>query len=214
MTKPILYGLSRSVYTRIVRLTLEEKKIDYTFEEVDIFGEAGVPPHYLKHHPFGRIPTLVYEEFTLYETGAITRYIDEVFPGISLQPRKTKPRARMNQIISLLDAYAYRPMIWPVFVQRVSIPEKGGTSNETEIAEALPAIKTCLEVLEMLLGNQPFFIGSQLTLADLYATPILLYFNHTPEGRQMLSTQAHLSRWLEKMQSRSSVEHTKSIYGC
>lgn len=43
----------------------------------------------------------------------------------------------MNQIIGLLDAYAYRPMIWGVFVERVTVPRAGGTPNEATISEAL-----------------------------------------------------------------------------
>ena len=50
-------GLSRSVYTRIARLALEEKGVRYTLEEVEIFGPAGVPAEHLARQPFGRIPS-------------------------------------------------------------------------------------------------------------------------------------------------------------
>jgi len=43
MTDPVLFGLSRSVYTRIARLALEEKGVRYTLEEVEIFGPTGAP---------------------------------------------------------------------------------------------------------------------------------------------------------------------------
>jgi hypothetical protein len=39
-----LYGLERSVYTRIARLALEEKGVAYTLHETEIFGPGGVPP--------------------------------------------------------------------------------------------------------------------------------------------------------------------------
>ena len=58
MSDPVLYGLSRSVYTRIARLALEEKGVRYTLEEVEIFGADGVPEEYLARQPFGRIPVL------------------------------------------------------------------------------------------------------------------------------------------------------------
>ena len=38
-----LLGLRISVYTRIARLALEEKKVDYELQEVDIFADAGPP---------------------------------------------------------------------------------------------------------------------------------------------------------------------------
>ena len=47
-----LLGLRISVYTRIVRLALEEKKVAYELEEVDIFADSGPPQEYLLRHPF------------------------------------------------------------------------------------------------------------------------------------------------------------------
>jgi glutathione S-transferase len=89
-----LYGLGRSVYTRIARLALEEKGVGYTLEEVEIFGPDGAPPEHLERHPFGRIPALEHAGFVLYETVAITRYIDEAFAGPRLQPEDVIARAK------------------------------------------------------------------------------------------------------------------------
>lgn len=212
MTLPILYGLNISVYTRMVQITLREKAVEYVFREVDIFDGVGVPLDYLKLHPFGKIPAWVHQGFELYEAGAIMRYIDEAFSGPNLQPQSIHARARMNQTMSLLDSYAYRPMIWPVFVERVSGPRQGRICNEAEIEKVIPALRTCLKALAALLGNQPFFAGEQLTLADLCAAPILLYFNLTPEGLQMLSSHPNLNNWLKEMKSRKSILETRSIY--
>jgi glutathione S-transferase len=212
MTAPVLYGLRRSVYTRIARVVLEEKRVGYTFEEIEIFAPDGVPRAHFERHPFGRVPTFDHDGFMLYETGAITRYIDEAFPGVPLQPNAARARARMNQTISVLDAYAYQPMIWGVFVQRISIPKEGGTPNEAIVAEALPKIGVCLRALENLLGTQRFFAGDEVSLADLHAAPILLYFAMTVEGRKMLNEQTQLSRWLSELRKRRSVDATKSVY--
>lgn len=94
--QPVLYGLPRSVYTRIARLALAEKDVDYAFEEVEIFGPAGVSPEHLQRHPFGRIPVLAHDGLMIHETAAIARYVDEAFPGPALQPADARARARMN----------------------------------------------------------------------------------------------------------------------
>jgi glutathione S-transferase len=117
-----LFGLERSVYTRIVRLALEEKGVPYSLHEVEIFGAEGVPQEHYRRHPFGRVPALEHDGFWLYETAAISRYVDEAFPGASLQPSEVRVHARVNQIVGLLDSYAYRPLVWGVFVERVRIP--------------------------------------------------------------------------------------------
>ena len=95
-----LIGLRISVYTRIACLALEEKEVDYTLREVDIFADGGPPADYLEQHPFGTIPCMKHDNFTLYETGAITRYVDEAFPGQALQPEA--PAARDSRAIEKL----------------------------------------------------------------------------------------------------------------
>jgi glutathione S-transferase len=208
----LLFGLERSVYTRIARLALEEKEISYSLQEVEIFGAGGVPEEHLKRHPFGRIPVLQCGALSIYETSAITRYIDEAFSGPALQPSKPLSRSRMNQVIGLLDSYAYRPMVWGVFVQRVRIPLGGGAPNEAEIASSLQSAAVCLKALEVLLESAPFLAGEHISLADLHAFPILRYFCLAPEGHFMLKSHPALFRWYEVMLTRSSVSRTESQY--
>lgn len=213
MSALLLYGASYSVYTRIARLALEEKGVGYELKEVEIFGPSGVPAEHLERHPFGRIPALDHDGFRLYETAAITRYVDESFSGPALQPNLPTARARMNQIISVLDSYAYRPMIWGVFVQRISIPREGGKADEQVIECALPAATKCLEVLQAQLGKRRYLVGDALTLADLHAAPMLMYFAATPEGKRMMADHPSVSRWLTDILKRASMGRTKGKYG-
>lgn len=207
-----LHGLERSVYTRIVRLALEEKGVAYTLHETEIFGPGGVPPEHLLRHPFGRIPVLEHDGFQLYETASITRYVDECCPGPALQPTEPRARARMNQIIGVLDSYAYRPMVWGIFVERVRLPLSGGVPDEQKIAQSLAAARTCLSALTSITECQPFLVGASLTLADLHAFPILAYLSFAPEGRRLLAEVPLLEGWLAMMRSRPSVRRTMSRY--
>jgi glutathione S-transferase len=207
-----LFGLKRSVYTRAVRLALEEKGVRYTLHEVDVFGPNGVPPEHFSRHPFGRIPSLEHDGFSLYETAAISRYVDEAFPGPALQSSEARARARMNQITGVLDSYAYRPMVWGVFVERISVPLEGDTPDEAKVAESSAAANTSLAALTELVECEPFLLGQQLTLADLHAFPILRYFSMTPEGRELLAEYSALNQWLARMLSRPSVQRTMTTY--
>jgi glutathione S-transferase len=212
MTDITLLGLGISVYTRIARLALEEKKIDYHLEEVDIFADEGPPADYLELHPFGRIPCLRYGSLQIYETGAICRYVDEAFVGPSLQPRDPLVRARMNQVVSMLDSYAYRPMVWDVYVQRIVIPGSGGEADEALISAALPEIEIVLGELGHALGAGEFLAGDAISLADLYAYPMLRYFIETDEGATMLRGHRRLGQWMAGMQLRPSARAT-SFHG-
>ena len=212
MPSVTVFGLERSVYTRIARLALEEKGVPYNLQEVEIFGAGGVPAEHRARHPFGRIPVLKHGEFELFETTAITRYVDEAFPGPSLQPQEATARGRMNQIIGIIDGYAYRPMIWGVFVQRVSIPESGGSADEAGLAAALDASRQCLDALEQIAAPGSFLVGNALTLADLHTAPLLIYLALTPEGEQLLEQHQRLRAWLRSIMTRASVVRTRSVY--
>ena len=137
--QPVLFGASYSVYTRIARLSLEEKGVAYRLEETDVFAPGRPSPDYLVRHPFGRIPAFEWQGFRLYEASAIARYVDEIFPGPSLQPADARTRARMNQVISILDSYCYRTFVWDIFVERVRAPATGRMPDEKKIATALPS---------------------------------------------------------------------------
>ncbi len=199
-----LFGLDISVYTRIARLALLEKKVDYRLTEIDVFAEAGPPIDYLNCHPFGAIPSLRHKDLVIFETSAITRYVDEAFEGPKLQASTAARRARSNQIISLLDAYAYRSMVWEVYVQRVERPEEGGVADQSVITSGLKQSKIVLDQLAGCCTDSEFLGGDQLTLADLYALPMLSYFVKTEEGAAMLECHTKLTDWLQRMQQRSS----------
>ena len=195
---------------RIARLALVEKGVAYRLEEVDIFAEGGPPADYLARQPFGRIPAFEHDGFRLYESGAITRYVDEAFPGPALQPAAPKARARVNQAISILDSYAYRPLVWDIFVERVRAPQNGRVTDEARIAAALPRAEICLAALEALMAAGPWLAEPALTLADLHAAPIFAYAVLAPEGRDLLARHEALRRWWERMALRPSMTATRS----
>lgn len=203
-----LLGLRISVYTRIARLALAEKNVDYELEEIDIFADSGPPAEYLAHNPFGTIPCLMHGDFCLYETGAISRYVDETFPGNALQPSTSARRARMNQIISILDCYTYRPMVWDVYVQRIVVTGGGGQADESLVAAALPTLEKVLQQLNLLRDDYEFLAGDSISLADLHAYPMLRYFIEAPEGAAMLESFPRLKQWMLQMQARPSAHAT------
>ena len=210
MTEPIVFGAAYSVYLRAVRLALEEKGVPYRLEEVDIFADGGPPEDYLARHPFARIPAFEHDGFRLYETNAISHYVDQAFDGPPLMPGDPRQRARAHQIISILDNYAYRTLVWDVFVERVGVPQGGGTPDESRIAAALPRARTCLAALKALMSDSAYLAGPQLSLADLRAAPMIAKFRVAPEGARLLAEYPGLARWWDGMAKRPSLAATRS----
>ena len=207
--RPIVYGAAYSVYVRAVRLVLEEKSIAYDLVEVDVFAEGGVPSDHLLRHPFGRIPSFRHGPFKLYESGAIERYIDEAFAGPALQPAMPQARARLNQMTGILDNYAYRTLVWDIYVERVSAPREGRATDEARLQAALPQAARCLAAIEGLMENDRWLVGTELSLADLHAVPMIGYVVQAPEGRDLLAQHRRLAAWWDGMRQRPSIQKLK-----
>ena len=205
----VLHGAPYSVYTRIVRLVLAEKRLAYRLEEVDIFGTDRASPAHRARHPFLRIPTLAIDGATIYETSAIARFLDQRFPSPPLQPTEPLACARMNTMISLMDNYAFRGIVWGVFVERVRKPVQGGASDDAVIAAGLDTAKTLLSAMTDALTSHPWLAGDRLTLADVWAAPMFILFDLAAEGRAAIDTAPAVRRWLDRFKERPSAIATR-----
>ena len=209
MGDPIVYGPAYSTYARSVRLTLAEKAVPYKLVEVDILKGDGESAEHQRRHPFGKVPAFEHDGFVLYETGAITRYIDDALPGPKLTPADHLRKARMNQIMGLIDSYLYGSAILGVVIPRFVAPMLGQPVDEEKIAAQAPAAEKALAEIEKLIGATPFLVGPSLSLADLHLAPVMAYFTNTPEGQMALAKLPKLAAWWSRMKDRPSVKATE-----
>jgi glutathione S-transferase len=207
MAKPVVYGPSFSTYVRAVRLALSEKDVAYGMEELNIFTGVHKEPEHLTKHPFAKVPVLAHEGFTIYETCAILRYIDEAFQGPRLQPGDPRGRARMTQTISVIDSYTYAPVVAGIVIPRFMAMKSGTKADEAAIEASIQPARQAVAALETLFVGE-FMAGKTLSLADLHFAPIYDYFRQTPEGESLLSEAPRLSRWWSTMSRRPSLQAT------
>jgi glutathione S-transferase len=212
MAKPTLYGPGYSTYTRAARLAMEEKGVDYDLVEVDFIG-AGMPEEHLARHPFGKVPAFEHDGLMLYETPAIAQYVDEAFEGPSLQPSAPSRRARMRQIICIINAYTYPCTVTDLVIQRLVVPMLGGTADESVIETSLPEVDKSMREFDRILGDQEYLTGNSVSLADLYLAPIFGYFVDTPESNGILEGKASLNAWWQRIASRDSMTNTQPQLG-
>jgi glutathione S-transferase len=195
----ILFGWRYSVYTRVAMMALVAKGVEFSLNEIDPFSATGQGA-LAGLHPFGRVPVLRQGAFTIYETAAITRYVDAGFPGPALVPPGAAAQARMTQVVSLIDGYAYWPLIRQVFAQRVFALFEGAAPDEAGIAKGLQAARPVLAALEAVADEalvlSPVALrGGVLTLADCHLAPVIDYFTRAPEGAAALGACPALSEW-------------------
>jgi glutathione S-transferase len=192
-----LTGYRHSIYTRIARMVLHAKGATFTEVEVNPFAPP-LPDGY--PHPFGRVPVLTHGEFTLFETSAIARYIDLACSGPALVPPARKAAARMAQVISIADAYAFKPLVLQVYAHRCFRPAEGLTPDEAQIAAGLVASAPILTTLAAIIDEGLILKDSSLSLADCHLAPMIGAFAAAPEGERQLTKHPTLLDWWHRLQ--------------
>ena len=160
-------------------MALDEKGVAYTHEPA-----MPQSPEQLARHPWGKIPSMTHGDVALFESLAITRYIDEAFEGPALQPADAADRARMDQWISAFIDYMYAPIVRNIIIQRVVVE----TPDEAVIAAAVPDAAKSIGLLNDQLAATPYLAGSTMSLADLFVLPAINYVAMVPEGGPLLET--------------------------
>ena len=86
-------------------MLLVEMKLNYELVLVDRKANAQKDPEYLKLNPTGRIPTLVVDDYPIYESAAICLLLCERHPEAGLiPPAGTLARAKFYQWLFYLNA--------------------------------------------------------------------------------------------------------------
>lgn len=199
MSDVVIYGMPQSTYVRTCRMACHEKGIDY--ELVPLFPQS---PEMLALNPTGQLPAFRHGDVNLVETGAIVRYIDDVFPGPKLQPADRLERAEMDLWMSVIADRFYQTSIKDIVLPRLGFIEK----SDEEIQAAGQVLDTQLDRINKTLEQRPYLAGGDISLADLYLAPILHWVEATPEGKAALPKHAALGRWYQKIGERSSCRDT------
>ena len=207
MSRITVYGIPGSPFLRSVEIALKEKDVLYHLHALAP-GEHKQPEH-LARHAFGRVPAFEHDGFALYETQAIVRYLDEIFPNPSLTPGNPQQRARMNQVIGIIEWYFFPKAAAPIAFNRIIGPKLLGLpTDEAAIAEAMPMARTCFAELDRLLGDQPWFGGDRVSIADIMLAAQLDLLCDTPEGAELIEG-TQLKPWLKRMLARPSLVATQ-----
>ncbi|MDB5635253.1 MAG: Glutathione S-transferase [Bradyrhizobium sp.] len=207
MSEFIVYSIPGSPFGRAALTMLEEKGASYRFSPVAP-GTMRSPEH-LARHPFGRVPVLQHGGFMLYETQAILRYLDRVLPSPSLTPADAKRAARMDQVMNVNDWYLFQGVGSVIGFHRVVGPKLMRLKpDEAAIEAAMPKARAVFSELARLLGEQPYFAGETISLADFMVAPQLDFFTQTPEWAVLGAPHQNLVAWLARMEARPSLQAT------
>ncbi len=182
-----LLGAPLSPFVRKARLCLLEKGLDYQLEMILPFAQ---PAWYFELNPLGRIPALKDGDFSLADSSVICQYLEDKYPE---RPRLLGESAEQRARVRWLEKYAdyeLAPLCtFTIFRNRTLKPSMGQPCDEDAVQAALnEKLPAHFDYLEKTLGEAHYFVGDQLTLADLAIASQLVNMQH---GNEQLDAQ----RW-------------------
>lgn len=195
--KRTLWGRSTSSNVMKVIWTLEELKLPY--ERIDVGGPFGKTdtPEYRAMNPTGLVPTLQEDNFTLWESNAIMRYLcGAQAPDTTLWPRDPQARARVDQWLDAQQTLMNRPQ-GVIFIGLVRT--KPEARDNAAIARAIPEAARAYGMIAAELAKHPFITGEHLTLCDIaWGVHVHRWFTMEFDRPEIPNLRA----WYERLQAR------------
>jgi glutathione S-transferase len=197
-----VHGTSVSSNTTKVVYVAEELGLDYEYTNLDLSKGEHKTPEHLRRHPLGKVPTLTHDENSLFESGAICRYLASA-EGSELYPATNHyRRALVDQWMNFFTCHLGKHFSTYAF-EKVAKEKYGfGTPNQDAIKEALGYIEQQLPCVNKHLETQAYLAGENITIADLYA---FAYCENAEMASLPLDSYPAFATWYAGMKERESV---------
>ena len=184
--------LGRRTSANVMKPLWAADELGLDHEQVDVGGKFGGnrEPGYLAMNPMGLVPTLVEDDFTLWESNAITRYLCGKYGQGSLCPADPRVRAVADTWMDWQQTTC-APMMLPVFWGLVRTPE--AERDHDAINAGIERGREVWGMLDRHLADRPFVAGDTFTMGDVPIGP-----------------QAH--RWLNLVEKRPPMPNLEGWY--
>ncbi|GAC1352870.1 MAG: maleylacetoacetate isomerase [Polyangiales bacterium] len=167
----VLHHYWRSSSSWRVRWALALKGISYRDRAVDLLkGEQGAST-FSASSPMGLVPCLVVDDRPLSESVAILEWLEEMHPAPPLLPKAPWRRARVRQLVELINA-GTQPLQNLAVMRHVSTETDAQKAWATHwVMRGLQSIERDLAIIETEIGGGRFAVGDEITFADLFLVP-------------------------------------------
>jgi glutathione S-transferase len=164
-----IYGVARTRAFRVLWVA-EELGLDYEHLPIEI-GDAGArAPEFLAINPNGRLPFIVDDGFSLFESLAITLYLAKKHAPGRLYPAGLQAEAEVWQWSFWAIAEVDRGVnIWSLHAIRLPPDERDAQKR----GEALAVLAAPFRVLDAAVARQPYLLGDDFTVADLNVAAVI-----------------------------------------
>jgi glutathione S-transferase len=189
-----LYSAKGCPFARRTRLVLHEKGAEFEAHEVDFRNKS---KRFLEASPTGKVPVVVVDGDSLYESNIVNQYLDEVYEEPKLMPEDPKARAYTRIWMARADEDFYPQ----VFVS--SMGRERGFPQE-RISEAQEKLVVTLARLEDRLEGSEY-LADGFSLADIAHAGNFVRLHELEEnGTVSLADYPNVVSWMARIEARGS----------
>ena len=201
MSLTLYYG-SGSPFAWRVQLALEHKALAYERKVLSFSAGDTRKPEFIALNPRHTVPTLVDGDFVLYESNAITAYLDDAYPGrgAPLFPGDAKTRATVWRLMLEVDDYVAKATD---VVAEYAFWTKPEERDPTKLADARKAVGE--EFAQMTRYMKGEFLVGPLSAADFSLYPPVAFMFRSriklPDFDADGLLTPELKRWKARMEA-------------
>lgn len=199
-----LYGITQSRAFRPLWL-LHELGLEFVHHPLDFRDPAVREEPYRHLNPNGRVPTLVDDEFVLYESMAINLYLARKYGAeTGLWPDSIEGEGLTWQWSFWILTEVEQPLLTVLMHTRVLDETK---RDPEKVRRNLGVLKQPLAVLDAALRDRDYLIETRFTVADLNVAAVLSWCK---PARVALRDHPHLDTWLQRCLARPARKKAQS----
>lgn len=188
-----VFGMSSSGNCYKIKLLLEQLKLPYEWQEIDILKGESRTPQFLEKNSNGRVPVLEVEPgIYLSESNAILCYLAEATP---LWAGDKYERAQILQWL-FFEQYSHEPYIAVARFIAKYVPKDH--PRQAMLPQLREKGEQALHVMEQHLARQKFFVANRYSIADI---GLFAYTHCAADGGFDLDKYPAIGAWLERVQA-------------
>src|SRR5579884_2233629 len=201
-----LYDFLPCPFGQKVRIVLAEKSLEFELIPVDITQGEHRKPEFVRLNPYARVPVLVDEETTVYDSTIIDEYLDDEYPEPPVLPGvgASALRARARLFEDFADN-SFTPQVGQLMAEMY---KSEGERDAGRIARLRQSIDRVLDYLNHELQGQQY-LATEFSVADIGFVPRLLVL----KGLEIEAggNRANVDAWMKRMLERPSVHGLQGI---
>jgi len=201
-----LYDFLPCPFGQKVRIALAEKGLTYDLVQVDITKGENRHPDFFRLNPFGRVPVLVDEDTTVYDSTIINEYLEDEYPEPPILPPvgSSALRARARRLEDFADT-SFTPQVGQLMAE---LGKPDAERNAERLQRLNQAVERVLDYLNQELAGQQF-LATDFSVAEIGFIPRLLVLPNL--GIEAGTNRPNVDGWIKRLLERPSLRNLQGV---